>query len=144
MLSIKQNFLTKAEELIVQIADRPTPARIHILAFLLSQNNAVSHQEIGAHLGKKEKIDRVTLYRVLDWLIAKGLVHKVISGDRAWRFSANSDDQNLHQHAHFKCNSCEAVVCLDEVKLKNKWHLPTGYRVQQVELTLTGICNICS
>lgn len=144
MPSIQQSFLTKAEDLILELPDRATPARVQVLAFLLSQSIAASHSEIDTHFSKKEKIDRVTLYRVLDWLIEKGLVHKISSGDRAWRYSANSDEINFHQHAHFKCNNCETIVCLDEIKLQNKFNLPTGYQVQQIELTLKGLCANCS
>ena len=141
---MQQSFLAKAENLILDLSERATDIRIKVLAFLLAQSAAVSHQEIDSHFSKKDKIDRVTLYRVLDWLVEKDLVHKITGSGRALRYSANSNENNFHQHAHFKCNNCEKVVCLDDIKLQNKFKVPSGYQIQQVELTLKGLCASCS
>lgn len=133
-----------AEELIRRTGARTTAARVRVLAFLLTQTNAASHHQIEGALDRHEKIDRVTLYRTLDWLIETGLVHKVAGADRAWHFRANNDRLAHHQHAHFKCNRCAMVVCLEKVDAVNRLPaLPEGYRGMEVEMTVKGLCAAC-
>jgi len=141
---MKRTHLDNAEDLIRQTGGRATFARIKILGLLLSQRNAVTHHEIEEALGSQERLDRVTLYRVLDWLTDNGLAHKVQSGDRAWRFRANDHASSPHEHAHFRCNHCAAVICLDDAKPEHDVPLPSGYLAQEVQLTVRGLCARCA
>lgn len=138
-------FYAQAEECIRRTGLRPTTARTRVLAFLLTQKNAVTHHQIETTLERDGKIDRVTLYRALDWLTGNGLVHKVVGVDRAWRFRFNDSDIEHHQHAHFKCNRCAKVICLDQLRSRSEApKLPKGYRGLEVELTVKGLCAQCA
>jgi Fur family ferric uptake transcriptional regulator len=64
--------------------------------------------------------------------------------DRIWRFNAaNDESERSRTHAHFKCNQCGEVICLDEVRAARGIPLPSGYRSQGVELTVKGLCAGC-
>lgn len=147
-MMIRPAFVSQAEELVRKTGNRVTATRVNILAFLLAQECAVTHQQIESALGEQEKFDRVTLYRVLEWLAGQGLVHKIVSGDRVWRFRANNSGMRIHhhQHAHFKCQQCGKVICLDEGQLDYEipLSLPDGYRGQEIELTVKGLCAQCA
>lgn len=132
----------KAEEMIRHRGERITPGRIHILAMLLSERRAVTHHEIEERLKGKHRFDRVTLYRVLEWLNEKGFVHRLVSADRVWRFRANIHEHS-QQHAHFECLRCTKVVCLDDFETAHDFGLPEGYRSREVELTVKGLCAEC-
>jgi len=81
---------------------------------------------------------------VLEWLTAHELAHKIAGEDRVWRFNAAGDEGGRsHAHAHFKCNDCGDVICLDEVRAARDIRLPSGYRSQAVELTVKGLCAEC-
>ncbi|MDP1950708.1 MAG: transcriptional repressor [Nitrosomonas sp.] len=121
---------------------RMTSGRVNILAILLAEQQAITHREIERHLLGKLQLDRVTLYRVLEWLANKHLIHKVISDDRVWRFHANHK-LHLQQHAHFKCTRCARVICLDDLPAGRDWSLPIGYQLQEIELTVKGLCAEC-
>jgi Fur family ferric uptake transcriptional regulator len=136
-------FYQRAEEMIRGTGGRLTSARAIVLGILLVEKQAITHHEIEERLSNGQKLDRVTLYRVLEWLNKKYLVHKVVSGDRKWRFRANSTVHS-HQHAHFKCSRCTKVTCLDDFKAEYRRSLPTGYRSQEVELTVKGLCAECA
>ena len=136
------NYQEQAVSLIEHGGHRTTAARIRVFTILLSRHSAVTHHEIEDALGH-DKMDRVTLYRVLDWLIDKGLAHRVTSEDRVWRFLANVSESATHRHAHFKCMQCAEVICLDDVPLKYEVPIPTGYRAQETELTVKGVCAKC-
>jgi len=120
---------------------RVTPARVRVLQALLAAPSALSHQDLERLLGGE--IDRVTLYRVLDWLLAKGLAHRLAGDDRLWRFSANRQTSMGHEHAHFHCRGCGRWYCLDALQPVYALSLPAGFRVEQAELTLRGLCSAC-
>jgi len=121
---------------------RVTPARIGVLAALLQRAEALSHHELETALAA-DAVDRVTLYRVLDWLVAQGLAHRISSADRAWRFTAA--DRRHDAHAHFHCNRCGKVSCLDEVKAPRlPAAMPSGFRAEGLEVTVKGVCASCS
>lgn len=137
------NFYGQAEEMIRNTGDRITSGRIRVLSILLAEKHAISHHEIEERIDDDFTLNRVTLYRILKWLNRKGLVHKVISGDRKWRFRTNINT-GLHKHAHFKCLRCTTVICLNYVKAQYGWPLPPGYQSQEVELTVKGFCAKCA
>lgn len=135
---------TRAEVLIGATGSRLTLARVRVLAFLLAQHTAVTHHEVESALDAHDKIDRVTLYRTLDWLLAQGLAHKVLSEDRVWRFRANETAAAHRQHAHFKCERCASVTCLASTATAAKsLALPAGYRAMEVDMTVKGLCPAC-
>lgn len=136
------DFQEQAEEMIRRTGDRATSGRVRILAVLLAEQRAVTHHEIEERLSGGRRLDRVTLYRVLEWLNEKCFVHRVVSDDRVWRFRVNIDS-HPHQHAHFKCTRCTTVICLDDLKARYDGPLPAGYRSQEVELTVKGLCAEC-
>lgn len=137
------NFYEKAKELIRQTGDRVTHHRLRTLATLLAEQHALTHREIEERLNVKEQLDRVTLYRVLEWMSRKNLVHKIAGNDRIWRFRVNKE-LHSHQHAHFICTRCTKVTCLEDYKIKSAASLPLGYLFQDIELTIKGLCAECA
>jgi len=144
MTLMTQKFLDLAEALVQRTGARVTRQRIEVLAVLLAAPRALTHLEIENRANRTLGIDRVTVYRVLEWLTAHLLAHKIAGDDRVWRFNAAGDEsERSHAHAHFKCNGCGEVICLDEVRAARGVRLPSGYRSQEVELTVKGLCVEC-
>ena len=132
--------MSKALELIQAQAQTPTSARVLVLDTLLSASLPLSHPEIQKQI--TEPIDRVTIYRVLDWLSTQGFVHSVISPDKTRRFKASSH-HTQHQHAHFECTACGQVYCLDEANDVITQSLPTNFVATSIHLTISGVCAAC-
>ncbi|WP_205882116.1 Fur family transcriptional regulator [Leeia aquatica] len=131
-----------AESLLRRTGERVTPARRRILALLLASPTALSQQELLHALADGPAIDRVTVYRVLEWLSEKGLAHKIAGEDRIWRFNAAS--HRIHQHAHFQCQRCQRVYCLEHIQIDWQPQLPDGFRLHHADITLKGDCPSCS
>ncbi|WP_157314929.1 Fur family transcriptional regulator [Chitinibacter sp. GC72] len=127
-----------ARELISKTRARITPARVDILAALLGAQRPLSHLDIQELLAPG--LDRVTVYRVLDWLTAENLAHKLSGDDRVWRFSAAKAP---HHHAHFHCQQCGRFYCLEDVKTDLPVALPKSFIADSVEITVKGICADC-
>lgn len=130
----------RAHALLSGLGARATRARIDVLAVLLATGDALSHHDVERCLPRGHGIDRVTLYRVLDWLTAQGLAHKVAGDDRVWRYSAAGHAAGAH--AHFQCRDCGRVVCLDGARVP-AIPLPAGFRRNEVEVTVKGTCAAC-
>ncbi len=133
----------QAESLVRATGARLTRPRVEVLATLLAAEQALSHHELEQRVDRRFDIDRVTIYRVLDWLTAQGLAHRIAGDDRVWRFNAAG---HVHEgeHAHFQCDRCGTVLCLDEFSVAPVVRLPRGFRPQHFEMTVKGLCATCS
>ena len=139
MPTFNPDLQPECERLVRATGERVTRARVAVIGVLLSARQALSHQEVEAHLAGQH-IDRVTVYRVLDWLVEAGLAHRIVAADRTWRFMA---DRKRHgNHAHFLCNACGKMLCLDQPPAA-RMGLPRGFRSQSIELTVRGLCASC-
>ncbi|MFM1989311.1 MAG: hypothetical protein RJA99_2268 [Pseudomonadota bacterium] len=145
----------QARERVRATGARVTGARVKVLAVLMQADEALTHTEVQRRLEHgdvHELLDRVTLYRVLEWLVDAGLAHRVSGPDRVWRFSAHGDDDghgHAHgpQHGHFKCRDCERMFCMkSSARLARavRGMLPEGFAGDEVELTVVGRCAECA
>lgn len=131
-----------AEGMVRQTGARITRPRVEILAVLLAAERALSHHEVVARINRSLAIDRVTVYRVLDWLSGNGLAHKIAGEDRVWRYNA-AEHAHSGSHAHFQCERCSGVICLDEQEKKLHIRVPPGFVPHEVALTVKGHCAAC-
>ena len=120
---------------------RATPARIRVLRLLRDAPTALSHAEVEARLGDMA-LDRVTLYRVLDWLVESGMAHKSADAHRVFRFSAATLGEHA-THVHFRCELCGGVYCL-AASLPVVPELPTGFSLTHMDFDLRGTCASCA
>lgn len=129
----------EARQLLDAVSARATHARIQVLTLLLQAQSPLSHQEVLKEID--QPIDRVTIYRVLEWLAEIGIAHKITADDRTFRFAVASAP---HCHAHFHCENCHKVVCLAAMDLANTPEVPRGFSVISAEITLRGLCESCA
>lgn len=131
--------------MIRSIGARLTGPRLRVLGELLRADRALTHLELQRRVeAGAEPIDRVTLYRVLDWLAEKGLAHRVAGPDRIFRFSARSCEL---PHGHFRCEQCGRMYCLDgsaDLERSVLATLPRGLTGRRVEITVSGLCAECA
>ncbi len=107
------DFQSRARSLLRAADGRLTPARVAVLEILLRSAVALSHQQIEEAIEERGlDVDRVTLYRVLDWLVERDLAHRIATEDRVWRFNA-MDRTQAGDPAHFHCTRCGQIVYLD-------------------------------
>jgi len=124
---------------------RVTPARVRVLGTLRAAHGPLSHADIEGALAQEAPpgIDRVTLYRVLDWLCAAGLAHKAADARGVFRFSAAEPDVRHDGHVHFRCTGCGGVFCL-KAPPPPPPVLPRGFRLEGVALDIRGECSRCA
>ncbi len=122
---------------------RNTRAKERILEIILASDRALSQSDV---FGQVDGLcDRVTVYRVLDRLVSEKKIHKIVNVDGIINYAGCSscDTANLHQHdhLHFSCVRCKKLSCLENHHVDVT--LPLGYAVQELFLTISGICPSC-
>lgn len=137
------DFANKAEDLLRGTATRVTRGRVAVLAALLESKRALTHHEVETRLDRLHNIDRVTVYRVLEWLTEQGLAHRLSGDDRVWRFTAENG-KHEGNHPHFNCTQCGETICLNNGLAFPKISVPTGYRSELIEVTVKGYCPGCA
>ncbi|UXY15676.1 transcriptional repressor [Chitiniphilus purpureus] len=137
VVAIEETTAT-ARAMVARAGARITPWRVKVLAVLMAAHRPLSHLDVLAEL--ESGADRVTVYRVLEWLTEVGLAHKLSGDDRVWRFSVTPVP---HSHAHFHCQVCGRFFCLEEVSTDLPVSLPSGFAAQALEITVKGICADC-
>lgn len=131
-----------ARELIAAHGGRVTRTRVAVIETLQASEHPLSHDELGHALATAQiPHDRVTLYRALEWLVEQGVARRIAGSDRAWRFEILR--AGGHRHAHFHCDRCGQVVCLEGVQPAFAVSLPAGYQLERSELVLHGACAAC-
>lgn len=120
---------------------RNTAAKREILDMISLSGVALSHSEIQASLDGS--CDRVTIYRVLDRLVEEGAVHRIVNVDGVLKYASchGCSTAHHHDHIHFSCQKCMSVTCIENVHPSFK--LPKGYKVSEVNFTVSGICPQC-
>lgn len=130
-------FIEQAQTQIRKLGQRVTSARVITLAKLIEANKPLTHEEILTDF--QLPMDRVTLYRVLDWLVKQSLVHRITVDDRVWRFMVG-DGKHEGQHPHFYCQNTGKMICLTNLQIP-EFQLPAGLKVKYVELVFHGVCE---
>jgi len=137
------------EEQIVDVLKKSqlsvTDSRRKILELFLQADSAMAHHDIETKAG--EKFDRVTVYRTLQAFLEKGIIHTIPTPDNSVKYALCKDncEQGHHHddHVHFICKICGITTCLDDVHVP-EIKLPRGYKTQQTEVVVSGICKECS
>ncbi|NMG67752.1 transcriptional repressor [Azoarcus indigens] len=135
---------TDARALIAARGGRVTRTRVAVLEILQASDHPMSHDELAAELAAADIAhDRVTLYRALDWLVEQALARRIAGSgnDRAWRFELLRADG--HRHAHFHCDRCGQVICLEGLEPAVAVALPAGFQLDRAELVIHGACPDC-
>ena len=121
-----------------------TANRELVMRALKRAGRPVTPQELLVGLdGLDARMNRVTLYRILDLLVEHGLAARHNAGERAFRYCLRAGAPG---HAHFTCTRCGNTQCLDAQGLSAGLsdfltHLPL--RVDTAELRFGGVCETC-
>ena len=122
---------------------RNTRTKQLVMCVLENSNSALCHEEIEKRLS--EKIDRVTIYRILQGFCDDGKIHKIIdnNGKTCYALCRNCTAGNHHDnHPHFHCISCNTITCIEQPVIQQK--LPVGYNVISTTSLINGYCQKCS
>ena len=128
---------------------RATTASMAVLRCLDRSDRPLTHAELGPAVEQAEAqpVERVTLYRVLERLVAAGLVLRYPGPDGTARFGMPGPDAI----GHFECNACHRIIELSRAVVPPKVleHLARQLQGQgiasgELSLAVSGTCSQCS
>jgi len=134
-----------ATELLKSTNTKMTEARSRILDLILDSNSPQTANDLHKQLSDDTSIDLATVYRALKIFNEKGLVRTIhIDGDTAY-YEKSCRHNPLH--AHFLCESCGAVECLNPFGFDESSafiRMAQGKEISKVELVIKGRCAKCA
>ncbi len=93
--------------------------------------------------GARDQVPRLgiaTVYRTIKALARAGKVVPVAIPGEPSRYEV----AGLRHHHHFYCTRCEKVFELDGCLLRDNVSAPSGFTVEDHEVTLYGTCPRCT
>lgn len=122
---------------------KATPLREAVLAELIQSGRGLSHQDLNQLLSVS--FDRSSLFRTLNTLEEKGILHKIVDAEGVAKYAYSQKDQTESpgHHAHFICNGCKNIFCLDYSVALARIEVPDGFEKASVDMQVHGICKQC-
>ncbi|MDC3134120.1 transcriptional repressor [Bacteroidota bacterium] len=121
---------------------KATSNRLNLLTKMQNNGSAMSYSNIQNTM---QPIDRVTLYRTIEKLKEKGIIHTAFQSNNETYYAICgldcSTESHKHDHIHFKCLKCETVTCEDLLNSLNI-SLPK-HEIHNVSVNIKGICEVC-
>ncbi len=130
----------KAIEVLYSRQLKRTSCREGIIDVMMNAGRALSENEIRERL--PGNYDRTTFYRSFITLEEHKIIHKIIIDNQLSKYSLDNSVTHKNEHAHFYCNNCHAVTCLDAVPVQDV-QLPEGFTIAEKEILIKGTCPDC-
>ena len=122
-----------------------TTNRHRVLEVIGNHSHPLSAQQIFDTLSLTDNINRVTVYRILDLLVDKGLVDRISGGGRSFVYGP-APNEHHPAHPHFYCRSCGSLECLTPQSLNvdlRPMQLAFEGSIEHVEVRVDGVCQKC-
>ena len=120
-----------------------TPLRLKVFELLLKDHRPLGAYQILNTLSKDGlNFTPPVIYRVLDFLIEQGFVHKIKNLNA---FIACSHPENTHSPTFMICRKCEKVAEIDlkESGIKLDKNLFSDFQIEESIIEVIGICKSC-
>ena len=144
-----QKAIDQAEKSCLEHGVKLTPKRKLVLEILLENRQPQSAYEIADLYQRKldEKIPAMSVYRMLEFLIEQGLVHKLASTNKFMACS-HIACSHAHQAPQFLiCDNCQSVseVEIDTklIQALEKSIRQNHFQLNSPQIELHGLCEHC-
>jgi Fur family transcriptional regulator, ferric uptake regulator len=122
-----------------------TENRLRVLEIIGNSGFPLSAADIYKTLARSSTVNRVTVYRILDLLVLKGVIERISTGGRAFYYGL-APNTHHRPHPHFYCTRCGQMDCLTPESLDLNaaplWKNFPG-RIDKIEVRVDGICKNC-
>jgi Fur family ferric uptake transcriptional regulator len=126
-----------AVDILQQHQLKKTSPRLAIIEALQSADAPLDEAGISKQMGSH--YDRTTFYRSMQTLTDAGVIHRIVVDRLTVKYAL----RHLPDHAHFYCNNCRQLICLEEIH-PGPYKLPVGFQTSEAEVIIKGLCNKCN
>ena len=123
---------------------RVTPVRLALLELLGASPRALRAQELIQAIRTRRRVNKVTVYRILEDFCRRGLVRRLSVDTKACHYELACEHHPVHPHFH--CQSCHEIQCLEPVSLSRIWSElkgPVGNQAVHIDIRVGGLCHKC-
>ena len=121
---------------------KKTPARLAISEFLSNAKTPVDVEQITQYLRLHDlETNKVTVYRILDFLFKNQIIDRVEFGEGKYRYELKKN-----HHHHLICTSCGRIQDVEAnvvEKLEKEIQKDKHFQVQSHSLEFFGLCKDC-
>ena len=135
------DFSERARQILRKADLRVTITRTALVAAMLESHEPVSMDDAVRLCGHNGG-DPATIYRNLQALSEAGILQQVRGVGRREMFELSHETAHEH-HAHLSCTKCGKVECIDLADLPEKPAAPKGWALNDVTVTVWGLCPDC-
>ena len=123
---------------------RPTTIRLLILEILGDSPRALRAKEILEAIRSRRRVNKVTVYRILEDFTQRGVVRRLSLEGRVNHYELACEHHP--PHPHFQCQACREIQCLDPAPMIRVWSElqgPLGNRADHIDIRVEGLCHKC-
>ncbi|MCK9563785.1 MAG: transcriptional repressor [Bacteroidales bacterium] len=141
--------LSRAESACRKTGVRLTSKRRRVLTILLESEVPLSAYDVAEHYRSQfdEIIPPMSVYRMLDVLVDKNLVHKLVSSNKYMACSHIVCDHRHETPQFLICDSCQRVdeiaVSNDTIRALQDSLAAADFQLASPQLELHGVCGDC-
>ena len=126
----------------MSISRKTKPVKL-ILDTFNNSDNAISVVDLVSIF--KNKMNKTTVYRILNRLEESNILHSFIDKDGLKRYAKGSQNEktinDAQSHSHFICDDCGISSCLPvQIQMPSI----TNYKINSSEHLFSGQCGDCS
>lgn len=124
----------------------PTLLRLAVAETLARAGQALAAADILDRVRRTHRVNKVTLYRILDLFVARGVAGRHNMGERAFRYCLGSRFSR-QPHCHARCVRCGRTLCLpagDGLVDLSALGASLPLDVTGVEVRIDGVCARCA
>ena len=121
---------------------RNTPTKRAVLTLLTKTGKAMSEEAIEQQI--EIKINRATIYRILNQFCEDDIVHRIVAEDGKQYFAKRDRPDGTTDnspHYHFRCLECKTIECMP---VAVDFQVPQGYQFKHANCIVSGICRDCA
>ncbi len=118
--------------------------RVAVLDVLINAERPLAVIHIFKNISLHQKINKVTVYRILSSFMEKGIVRGIPTGEGINYYEMACRHNPVH--AHFYCKSCKKMFCLDPITFSRVGLFSNlnGFKIDALSVNMTGICKSCN
>ena len=125
---------------------RKTKQKDYLIEYLKNNNSKhLSVEKIQNDL--YGKVGLTTIYRILNYLLDKGLVSKIsLENKQGFCYQYNEKNENCNNHYHLICEKCGKLIHFesDEIKkINEEANANNGFEIDNSKVVFYGICKNC-
>nr|WP_299382799.1 transcriptional repressor [Allomuricauda sp.] len=133
-------FNDSSQNLLEKKGLKKTKLRLELIQHFKEAKHAQAYSDLKQAL--VSDVDKSTLYRNLSIFEEVGLIHGINDHTGVTKYALGSEPSSGHGHAHFVCECCETVYCMNGTT-ELQFEMPHGFKPKNVQTIIKGICANC-